>query len=119
MGKITIMAFLCLSMYISTSAQQPSLADSMLQTGHYIIDDSILITTSDNAKISALMVRRKDQAASLPVIFQFTIYARKTDIRKVKDAADRGYVGVIAYTRGKRYSPNEIVPYVYDGRLDQ
>jgi uncharacterized protein len=116
MGNKTMIALLCLGLCIRGFAQQASLQDSMLQTGHYVIEDSILITTKDNAKISALMVRRKDQAEPLPVIFQFTIYARKSDLRKAKDAADRGYVGVIAYTRGKRYSSGEIVPYVYDGR---
>jgi uncharacterized protein len=116
MANKTIMALLCLGLSLRGIAQQVSLQDSMLQTGHYIIEDSIFISTKDNAKVSALMVRRKDQAEPLPVIFQFTIYARKSDLRKAKDAADRGYVGVIAYTRGKRYSPGEIVPYVYDGR---
>lgn len=116
MRKITVLAFICLAMSIVTPAQQVSLKDSMLQTGHYIMDDSILINTADHAQISALMVRRKDQLAPMPVIFQFTIYARRTDLRKAKDAADRGYAGVIAYTRGKRYSGDTITPYVYDGK---
>lgn len=116
MGKNIIMAMLCLGLCSRAASQQTALQDSMLQSGHYVIEDSILITTADHASISALVVRRKDQSNPLPVIFQFTIYARKSDLRKAKDAADRGYVGVIAYTRGKRYSTGEIVPYVYDGR---
>lgn len=114
MGKLTLLALLCLNACINGYTQETSLKDSMMQTGHYIIDDSVMINTSGQVNISALVIRRKDQAESLPVIMQFTIYARKTDLRKAKDAADRGYVGVMAYSRGKRYGSGRIVPYEYD-----
>lgn len=110
-----ITACLCLGIAMVSMAQSPSLRDSMVQSGQYIVEDSILIETQDHAWISALVVRRKENADPLPVILQFTIYARVTDIRKAKDAADRGYVGVMAYTRGKRFSPDEPVPYEHDG----
>ncbi|ALR30699.1 peptidase S15 [Chryseobacterium sp. IHB B 17019] len=82
----------------------------------YDIQDSVMIKTRDGAMISAMVVKKKDVLQPLPVIFQFTIYVRDTgrDLQSLKDAADRGYVGVIAYTRGKRFSPNEIFPYEFD-----
>lgn len=81
----------------------------------FIIQDSILIKTQDGASISALVVRKKGEGKPLPVIFQFTIYARKTDANKAKLVVNNGYVGVIAYTRGKKNSPDELIPYEYDG----
>ncbi len=91
-------------------AQQTNLPDSL-----YIIQDSILIITRDGASISVLVVRKKGEEKPLPVIFGFTIYARKTDINKTKQVAEKGYVGVYAYTRGKKNSPDELIPYEYDG----
>lgn len=81
----------------------------------YIVQDSVLIKTRDGAAISAMVVRKKNEKTPLPVILQFTIYTKKTDVNKAKQAADRGYVGVFAYTRGKRHSPDEVVPYEHDG----
>jgi predicted acyl esterase len=37
-------------------------------------------------------------------------------MQSLKEAADRGYVGVMAYTRGKRFSKSEIYPYETDGK---
>jgi len=79
-------------------------------------EDSILIQTKDGAWVSAWAMRKRNVKEQLNTILQFTIYARQTDIRKIKEAADKGYAGVMAYTRGKRYSPGETVPYEYDGR---
>lgn len=87
------------------------------QPRHYIIDDHVLIHTSDGATISAIVVRPASARAKLPTAFTFTIYAdEKTDLKQMEYAADRGYAGVWAYTRGKMYSPQAIVPYEYDGR---
>jgi putative CocE/NonD family hydrolase len=82
----------------------------------YIIQDNVLIKTRDGATISAMVVQKKGVNKPQPVIFQFTIYVRDTgrDIKTLKELADNGYVAVIGYTRGKRFSPNEIWPYEYD-----
>ncbi|MCG8326797.1 MAG: CocE/NonD family hydrolase, partial [Chitinophagales bacterium] len=76
-----------------------------------------MIETRDGAKISGIVVRNKNDKAPKPVIFQFTIYVRDKgrDLETLKQSVDKGYIGVIAYTRGKRYSTNEIYPYEYDG----
>ncbi len=104
--------FICFMLiFISTAFSQQNVANDSL----YIIQDSLLIKTRDGATISVIVVRKKNESQPLPAILQFTIYARKTDINKAKLAADKGYAGVFAYTRGKKNSPNELVPYEYDG----
>lgn len=77
----------------------------------YLIQDSILIQTRDGAKIHAIVVRNSKIAKPNPAILFHTIYSRKSDLQKAKMAADRGYVGVISYTRGKGLSPDSIVPF--------
>lgn len=82
----------------------------------YEINDKILIKTKDGAEVSAIMVRKKNSTSSLPVILQYTIYVNyDRDLAGLKLIADNGYVGVIAYTRGKYLSSSEIVPYENDG----
>ena len=83
----------------------------------YDIQDKILIKTSDGEFVSAIVVTKKGTVLPLPVIFQFSIYPNyKRDVENLKKLAERGYVGVIAYTRGKYLSPSEIVPYEHDGK---
>ncbi|HEY1057030.1 MAG TPA: CocE/NonD family hydrolase, partial [Emticicia sp.] len=97
-------------------AQQTLEARLSHAQSEYDIQDSVLIKTRDGATISAMVVRKKGDTEPKPVIFQFTIYVRDKgrDMRSLKESADRGYIGVIAYTRGKRFSPNEIYPYEND-----
>ncbi|OBS12615.1 peptidase S15 [Elizabethkingia miricola] len=84
----------------------------------YSIQDNVMITTKDGGSISAIVVKRKNVTKPLPVILQYTIYVRDKgrDLESLKEAADRGYIGVVAYTRGKRYSPNKIYPYETDAK---
>lgn len=79
----------------------------------YLIQDSILIKTKDGAYLSAMVVRKLGVKIPQTTLLQYTIYVRDSgrDLTELKEVADRGYVGVIAYTRGKRTSPNEIFPY--------
>ncbi len=81
----------------------------------YLVQDSILITTRDGAKISAIVVRSKIAKEPQPTILFHTIYTRTDDINRAYEVASRGYVGLISYTRGKNLSPDEIVPYVHEG----
>jgi uncharacterized protein len=115
MQQIIILFFLLL-ISANTSAQQTTATKLEDATSDYDIQDSVLIKTRDGATISAIVVRKKGNTNPKPVILQYTIYVRDKgrDIRTTKESADNGYVGVIAYTRGKRFSPNEIIPYEYD-----
>jgi uncharacterized protein len=83
----------------------------------YIVSDHVAIHTSDGATLSAIVVRRTDEPARLPAALTFTIYVDpKQDMQTLEYSADRGYAGVMAYTRGKARSPGRIVPYEDDGR---
>jgi len=81
----------------------------------YDIQD-VLIKTRDGGTISAIVAKRKGEKTKRPVILQYTIYVRDkgNDLKSIKQSVDKGYVGVIAYTRGKRFSPDEIFPYEHD-----
>jgi len=81
----------------------------------YLVQDSVLITTRDGAKISTIIVRDKNVSTPQATILFHSIYARKSDLDRAKKAVDKGYVGVITYTRGKGLSPDEIVPYEHEG----
>ncbi|SCW86632.1 CocE/NonD family hydrolase [Mucilaginibacter sp. NFR10] len=92
-----------------------ALAQCKKATGSYL-QDSVLLKTRDGAFVTVMVARKKGVTEKLPAIFQFTIYARRTDSLKIQEAADRGYVGVFAYTRGKWNSPGEPLAYETDGR---
>src|SRR5690606_16229243 len=62
-------------------------------------------------KIHVIVVRNAKISEPNPAILFHTIYARQSDLKKAKMAADRGYVGVISYTRGKGLSTDSIVPF--------
>ncbi|MCV9926119.1 CocE/NonD family hydrolase [Flavobacterium sp. LS1R49] len=99
----------------NTSAQQVNSTKPDDKT-LYDIQDDVLIKTRDGALISAIVVRKKGITTPQPVILQFTIYVRDRDIKGLKEAVDNGYIGVMAYSRGKRFSPDEIFPYEHDGK---
>jgi putative CocE/NonD family hydrolase len=109
--------FIFFLIVFNASAQQTRTTKLDDEKSVYDIQDSVMIKTRDGAFISAMVVRKKGITAPRAVIFQYTIYVRDKgrDIKTLKEAADNGYVGVIAYTRGKRFSPNEIFPYENDG----
>lgn len=80
----------------------------------YLVQDDLLIKVDQNTELSLLVVRPRAMTEPLPVALRFTIYAeqdRSLDIAKACKAAQRGYIGVIAYARGKHLSRSPIVPY--------
>ena len=81
----------------------------------YLLQDSILIKTSDGAEIALLVVRKKELTTPLPTILHHSIYTRNNDFKRAQLAASHGYVGVVSYTRGKAWSSSEIVPYEFEG----
>lgn len=101
---------------IQTSAQALTQMSTQTQTlgEDYIVDDKVLIKTPDGAHISAIVVRKKTTNKPLPTVLQMTIYVRDRDLQSLKEAADHGYVGVMAYSRGKFLSPDLIAPYEHE-----
>jgi len=81
----------------------------------YIIEDSVLIKTKEGATLSAIVVRKKGVATPQPAALFFNIYTNLS-LNAAKRAAAYGYVGVAAETRGKRLSPDEIVPYEHEAK---
>jgi len=82
----------------------------------YILDKGVLIETTDGAHVAAMVVRPKSAKTALPALLSFTIYA--DDDQSLGDArrmAARGYVGMVAYSRGKGRSSDAPVPYERDG----
>lgn len=112
-----IKLFFVLLLSINSSAQQTAATKLEDGASDYNIQDSVLIKTKDGATISAIIVRKRGDENAKPVLLQSTIYVRDKgrDIATLKESADNGYVGVIAYARGKRFSPDEIFPYENDG----
>ncbi len=117
------MTLLCLYVNTTVPAQQMGnyaapirggSAFAIADSSEYFILDS-LITTPGGAHISVLVARKNDVTQPLPAILMFTIYARQTDDQKVMDMASRGYVGIMAYSRGKRLSTDTLDPYEHDG----
>jgi putative CocE/NonD family hydrolase len=109
---VRIAALLCA--YVILALEQRALA---ADTSAYSINDRVVVHTPDGARISAIVVRLRGAASRRPTAFYFTIYADPAaDIRRLEYAADRGYAGVVANTRGKTYSPGRIIPYEDDGR---
>ena len=84
------------------------------QNANFIIKDSIIITTRDNSKLTATLVRPKNITTPLPTVFVFNIYPGDVDKRTAKRAAKNGYVGIVVNTRGKRQSPQDLEPYIHD-----
>lgn len=85
------------------------------QAGAYITEQDVRIPSGDGATLCAVVVR-PDGASRLPAALEFTIYVDpKKDLQRLEYAAQRGYASVMAYTRGKACSPDDIVPYEHDG----
>lgn len=81
----------------------------------YIIDYNVKVLTP-GATVCAMVVRQRSATRPLPTLLDFTIYAdSEQNISDARRAASNGYVGVIGLTRGKRCSPDDPVPYEYDG----
>jgi len=82
----------------------------------YAMASDVLVRTPDGANVAALVVRPRTASEPLPTLLQFTIYANDDwSMTDAKRAAAHGYVGVVAYTRGKGRSPDTAVPYERDG----
>jgi uncharacterized protein len=99
----------------------------------YAAEDNIQIKTPDGAVLSAKLVRPRNASGPLPALLKFTIDVDEPSF--ARECAAHGYVGVIAYARGKGQSggqsggqssgqsggqssgqsSGEIVPFQHDG----
>ncbi len=81
----------------------------------YIEDDSVLVKMPDGAKISLTITRSRKITGPQPVVMLYNIYAGQ-DPFYTKYIASKGYVGIVANTRGKRLSPDPIEPLEHDAK---
>jgi len=80
----------------------------------YAVNDSIVIPMKDGAEVSMVVVKRKGKSSSKKsAILVSSIYAGTNEVSAMLSAS-KGYVGVIANTRGKRLSKSEIKPLEYE-----
>lgn len=84
----------------------------------YDITPEVLIETPEGIELAATIVKQKKiSKTKLPAALQFTIYADQANhITTGLNAAAHGYVGIVANTRGKRSSSNEIIPWEHEGK---
>jgi putative CocE/NonD family hydrolase len=77
--------------------------------------EEVLVKSGD-ATISAIVEKPAGKSGRQPAVLVFDIYTNpEAHARHAKDIAARGFVAVIADTRGKGRSPDAIVPYEHDG----
>jgi putative CocE/NonD family hydrolase len=78
----------------------------------FVIDRGVPIKTDRGATLSADIVRPRRLAGRQPAALRFTIYSDPVfNLKTAKDAAARGFVGVLASARGKNVSTDKIVPW--------
>ncbi|QHI34745.1 Cocaine esterase [Kordia antarctica] len=81
----------------------------------YIIKDSVSVVNG-NVVIPIRIVRKRSVKGKQPTLLMFSIYASDFSIELAKSIANKGYVSVIANTRGKWFSENELHPFEDDGK---
>ncbi len=105
MARFIFFLLTCNLFVVCTSAQS-------IDTSRYIIEDSVLIKTKEGATLSAIVVRQRSITTPQAAALFFTIYANyDSNLQEALRSAAHGYVGVVADARGKRLSPDPIVPY--------
>jgi len=78
----------------------------------YAMEDNVLVKTRDGINIAVLLIRSRSVQTKLPALLEYTPYVTPGYAR---EAAAHGYVGVIAYARGRGKSTGKPASYQYDG----
>ncbi|TMO61815.1 CocE/NonD family hydrolase [Pseudoalteromonas aurantia] len=83
----------------------------------FVINTDVLIKTSSGTTLSAVIVLPKTMKKPQPTALQFHIYTDvKEHVKTAINAAKHGYIGIVVDTRGKRLSPDQIIPYEHDAK---
>ncbi|QCE42180.1 CocE/NonD family hydrolase [Psychroserpens sp. NJDZ02] len=86
-----------------------------IKNDKYIIEKDFLITTEDGAELSITLIRPRVNTP-LSSIFQFNIYAGSSDTYYAMQSASKGFIGIVANTRGKKKSKDTIQPFEHDSK---
>jgi putative CocE/NonD family hydrolase len=78
----------------------------------YTVDNEIVIQTPNGTSIPVVVIRPNSLADPLPALLEFRIDDSQSF---AKDCAAHGYVGVVAYARGRQKSPAGFTPFQHDG----
>lgn len=78
----------------------------------FVVDRGVSIRTRQGASLTADVVRPRRLTGPQPTALRFTIYSDPAfNLKSAKEAAARGFVGVLASARGKHLSTDRIVPW--------
>lgn len=80
----------------------------------YTVNDSIIIPMKDGAEVSVVVVKRKGNSTTKKSAILVSSIYTGTNVTSTMLAASKGYIGVIANTRGKRLSKSDIKPLEYE-----
>jgi hypothetical protein len=78
----------------------------------YRVDNEIVIQTPNGTSIPVVVIRPNSLPDPLPALLEFRIDDSQSF---AKDCAAHGYVGVVAYARGRQKSPAGFTPFQHDG----
>ncbi len=107
----------CLYKVYSTITDRSRKMVASFEKENYIKDDSVLVKMPDGGTVSLAIMRDRRVTAPQPVILKYNIYARvENDLLICKESVWKGYVGIVANTRGKRLSPDAIEPFEHDAK---
>ena len=102
-------------LYHVYSLTEPIVKEELKQDENkrYVIKEENIVSPKDGAEITVITARKRD-AAPMPTVLVFTIYANASNTNHALLAASKGYVGVVATSRGKRLSKDPIQPYQHE-----
>jgi putative CocE/NonD family hydrolase len=78
----------------------------------YSVDNDVLIRIPGGVSISAVVVRPNFPTSPLPALLEFKIDDSQN---YAKECAAHGYVGIVAYARGRHKSTAGFIPFQHDG----
>ena len=79
----------------------------------YVIDEHVVIRMPDGARLAAQAVRPRAAAQPRPTLLEFTIDVAPRNF--ARECAAHGYVGIVAYARGRGRAAGPVVPFERDG----
>ena len=92
---------------------EPFLAAAAEDDGRRYEFSALRVRGPQGGRIAVVLARPRKIEAPLPALLEFTIYV---DSRQpITGPASRGYVGVVAYTRGREAARERAVPFEHDG----
>jgi len=106
------------SAWLTENAFAPELdaAVALDESNRFIVERGVQIRSKQGATLTADIVRPRRLTGPQPTALRFTIYSEpRLNFESARNAAARGYVGVLASARGKNLSTDRIQPWETEG----